>query len=112
VDAEVVRRESLPGLITFIRMRQGKKPAPVSMEEALAYRFSPYEQELVQARNRRQAVGTPDQVDAALTRLLGSTGADELMVSAQSSSLAGRIRSLEIVAGLRASSPVAPVPAA
>jgi len=113
-DAEVVRRESLPGLITYIRMRQGKKPAPVSLEEALAYRFSPYEQDLVQTRNRRQAIGTPDQVDAALTTLLGSTGADELMVSPQASSLAGRIRTLEIVAGLRtaASAVVQAVPAA
>ena len=101
-DAEVVRRESLPGLITFIRMRQGKTPAPVSMEEALAYSFSPYEQELVQTRNWCQAVVTPDQVDAALTRLRGSTGADELMVSVQSSSPAGHIRPLEIVADLRA----------
>jgi len=100
-DPEVVRRESLPGLITFLRMRQGKKPAPVSLEEALAYRFSEYELSFVAARSRRQAVGTPAEVDARLTALLASTGADELMLSAQSATLAGRIRSLEIVAGLR-----------
>ncbi|MEA9999682.1 LLM class flavin-dependent oxidoreductase [Cryobacterium sp. RTS3] len=101
-DPEVVRRESLPGLITFLRMRQGKKPAPVSLEEALAYRFTEYELSFVASRNRRQAVGTPAEVDARLTALLDATGADELMLSAQSATLAGRIRSLEIAAGLRA----------
>ncbi|TFD35893.1 LLM class flavin-dependent oxidoreductase [Cryobacterium sp. TMT2-10] len=100
-DPEVARRESLPGLITYIRMRQGKKPEPVSAAEAEAYRFSPYEQEVALARNRRQAIGTPDEVDARLTELLDATGADQLMVSAQAATLPGRIRSLEIVAGLR-----------
>jgi len=101
-DPEVVRRESLPGLITFLRMRQGKKPAPVPLAEALAYHFTEYELSFVASRNRRQAVGTPAEVDARLESLLASTGADELMLSAQSATLAGRIRSLEIVAGLRA----------
>jgi luciferase family oxidoreductase group 1 len=101
-DPEVVRRESLPGLITFLRMRQGKRPAPVSMQEALAYRFTEYELSFVSERYRRQAVGTPSEVDARLSALLASTGADELMLSAQASTFAGRIRSLEIVAGLRA----------
>jgi len=100
-DPEVVRRESLPGLITFLRMRQGKKPAPVPLAEALAYHFTEYELSFVASRNRRQAVGTPAEVDARLESLLASTGADELMLSAQSATLAGRIRSLEIVAGLR-----------
>ncbi|TFB85596.1 LLM class flavin-dependent oxidoreductase [Cryobacterium algoricola] len=101
-DPEVVRREALPGLITFLRMRQGKKPAPVSLEEALAYRFTEHDLAFVASRNRRQAVGTPAEVDARLSALLTATGADELMLSAQSATLAGRIRSLEIVAALRA----------
>ncbi|TFD42878.1 LLM class flavin-dependent oxidoreductase [Cryobacterium sp. Sr8] len=109
-DPEVVRRESLPGLLTFLRMRQGHKPEPVSIAEALAYEFSPPERDFIEARNRRQAVGTPAEVDAKLTALLESTGADELMLSSQASTLAGRIRSLEIVAALRAPAP-APAPA-
>ena len=69
---------------------------------ALAYRFSEHDLAFVASRNRRQAVGTPAEVDARLESLLAATGADELMLSAQSATLAGRIRSLEIVAALRA----------
>jgi luciferase family oxidoreductase group 1 len=100
-DPEVVRRESLPGLLTFLRMRQGRKPEPVSIEEALAYDFSPLEQEFIEARNRRQAVGTPDEALARVESLLRSTGADELMLTPQAATLEGRMRSLEIMAAFR-----------
>lgn len=101
-DPEVVRAQSLPGLLSFIRMRQGQKPQPVSMEEALAYEFSPLEQEFIAARNSRQAVGTPDEVSARLESLLASTAADELMVASGASTLQARIHSLEVVAELLA----------
>jgi luciferase family oxidoreductase group 1 len=94
---EVVRREMLPGTISFIRMRQGKKPAPVSVEEALAYEFSPLEQEFIAHRNSRQAVGTPEQVRAQLESLLRSTGVQELMVQPAGATPEGRKHSLEIV---------------
>lgn len=94
---EVVRREMLPGAITFIRMRQGLKPSPVSVEEALAYEFSPLELEFIAHRNARQAVGTPDEVRARLESLLKSTGVDELMVQPAGATLEGRLRTLEIV---------------
>jgi luciferase family oxidoreductase group 1 len=96
-SAEVVRREMLPGAISFIRMRQGQKPSPVSVEEALAYEFSPLEEDFIAHRNARQAVGTPDQVKAQLESLLASTGVDELMVQPAGATLENRKRSLEIV---------------
>lgn len=99
-DPDVVAAQAKPGLISFMRMRQGQKPDPVSVEEAAAYEFSTAELEFVASRQRRQAVGTPDQVDAALESLLESTGADELILAPQSANLDSRIRSIEIIAGL------------
>ncbi|WP_100345907.1 LLM class flavin-dependent oxidoreductase [Compostimonas suwonensis] len=99
-DPEVVRAQSLPGILSFLRMRQGGKPQPVSMEEALAYEFSPLEQDFADQRTARQAVGTPDVVERRLSALLESTGADEIMLSSGAATLESRIRSLEIVAGL------------
>jgi luciferase family oxidoreductase group 1 len=96
-DPETVRALSLPGQLSFLRMRRGLKPEPVSIEEALAYEFSPMEEEFIANRNARQAVGTPDEVKARLDALLASTGTDELMVSSGAATVEGRIRSLEIV---------------
>ncbi|RDV45423.1 alkanal monooxygenase [Leifsonia sp. ku-ls] len=96
-DPETVRALSLPGQLSFLRMRRGLKPEPVSIEEALAYEFSPMEEEFIANRNARQAVGTPDEVKARLDALLASTGTDELMISSGAATVEGRIRSLEIV---------------
>ena len=79
------------------RPRSRRRPDPVSIEEALAYEFSPLEEEFIASRNARQAVGTPDEVKARLDSLLASTGTDELMVSSGAATVDGRIRSLEIV---------------
>ncbi|MEN0085620.1 MAG: LLM class flavin-dependent oxidoreductase [Leifsonia sp.] len=96
-DPDTVRALSLPGQLSFLRMRRGLKPEPVSIEEALAYEFSPLEEEFIASRNARQAVGTPDEVKTRLDSLLASTGTDELMVSSGAATVDGRIRSLEIV---------------
>ncbi len=99
-DPARVRALSLPGQLSFLRMRRGLKPQPVSVEEALAYEFSLAEEEFIAARNARQAIGTPDHVRARLDSLIASTGADELMVSSGAATVEGRIRSLQVVAGL------------
>ena len=96
-DPQTVRALSLPGQLSFLRMRQGLKPEPVSVEEALAHEFTPLEEEFIASRNARQAIGTPDEVKARLEALLASTQVDELMVSSGAATLEGRIRSLEIV---------------
>ncbi|EHI43388.1 hypothetical protein OPAG_06665 [Rhodococcus opacus PD630] len=97
---DVVRAEMLLSEITFIRMLEGKRPDLVSKSEAEAYEFSPREQEILARRNGRQAIGTPDEVEARLRSLLASTGADELMFQLAGATAAGRQRSLEIVKGL------------
>ena len=96
-DPQTVRALSLPGQLSFLRMRRGMKPEPVSIEEALAYEFTPLEEEFIASRNARQAIGTPDQVKVRLDSLLASTQADELMVSSGAATVDGRIRSLEVV---------------
>lgn len=96
-DPETVRALSLPGQLSFLRMRRGLKPEPVSVEEALAYEFSPMEEEFIASRNARQAIGTPDEVKTRLDALLASTATDELMISSGAATVEGRIRSLEIV---------------
>ncbi|MCW5832945.1 MAG: LLM class flavin-dependent oxidoreductase [Labilithrix sp.] len=100
---DVVRAEMLPSAITFLQMLQGKRPEPVSVEAALAYDLSPRERELVTQRNARQAVGTPDEVEARLRSLVASTGANELMFQLHGATATGRQRSLEIVTSLRTS---------
>jgi luciferase family oxidoreductase group 1 len=96
-DPEVVREQARPGLLSFLRMRQGQKPQPVSLDEARRYEFSQLEQDFVQQRNARQAVGTPEHVRERLASLLSSTGADELMIAPGSAELWSRERSIEIV---------------
>jgi luciferase family oxidoreductase group 1 len=96
-DPERVRALSLPGQLSFLRMRQGAKPQPVSIEEALAYEFSPLEEDFIAARNARQAVGTPAEVKDRLESLLASTKVDELMIASGAATVEGRIHSLEIV---------------
>jgi luciferase family oxidoreductase group 1 len=99
-DPEVVRAQSLPGQLSFLRMRRGLKPEPVSVEEALAYEFTPLEEEFIAARNARQAIGTPAEVERRLDALLASTEVDELMIASGAATVEGRIRSLEVVSEL------------
>lgn len=99
-DPAVVRAQSLPGMLSFIRMRQGQKPQPVAIDEALAYEFSALELDFIATRTARQAIGTPDEVRGRLADLLNTTGADELMIASNAAQLDARIRSLEIVAEL------------
>ena len=97
-DPVVVDAQSRPGLIGFLKMRQGGKPEPLTVEQGLAYEFSALEEEFVAARNRRQAVGSPEHVRSQLASLLESTGADELIISPGAAELEQRIHSIEIVA--------------
>ncbi|GAB3795860.1 LLM class flavin-dependent oxidoreductase [Humibacter antri] len=64
-DAGEVRRQSLPAAISFLQMRRGQKPEPVSVEEAASREFSQLELDFIAQRNARQALGTPDVVRVA-----------------------------------------------
>ncbi|MHA7987743.1 LLM class flavin-dependent oxidoreductase [Rathayibacter sp. CAU 1779] len=99
-DPEEVRRQSLPAAISFLQMRRGQKPEPVTVEEASAYEFSQLELDFIAERNARQAFGTPDVVRERLASLLASTEADELMIASGAAEADARAHSLELVANL------------
>jgi len=99
-DPDEVRRQSLPAAISFLQMRRGQKPEPVSVEEAATYQFSQLELDFIADRNSRQAYGTPEVVRDRLASLLASTGADELMIASGAAESDARGHSLELVAEL------------
>ena len=99
-DPEQVRLQSLPSALSFVQMRRGQKPEPVSVEEASRYEFSQLELDFIAQRNARQALGTPDVVRDRLASLLRSTEADELMIASGAAEPDARAHSLEIVADL------------
>ena len=99
-DPDEVRRQSLPAAISFLQMRRGQKPEPVSVEEAATYQFSQLELDFIADRNSRQAYGTPEVVRDRLASLLASTGADELMIASGAAESDARVHSLELVADL------------
>ncbi|GAB3612555.1 LLM class flavin-dependent oxidoreductase [Humibacter ginsengisoli] len=99
-DPDEVRRQSLPAAISFLQMRRGQKPEPVSVEEAATYQFSQLELDFIADRNSRQAYGTPEVARDRLASLLASTGADELMIASGAAESDARVHSLELVAEL------------
>lgn len=99
-DPDEVRRQSLPAAISFLQMRRGQKPEPVSVEEAATYQFSQLELDFIADRNSRQAYGTTEVVRDRLASLLASTGADELMIASGAAESDARVHSLELVAEL------------
>ncbi|MGX9965579.1 LLM class flavin-dependent oxidoreductase [Roseomonas sp. F4] len=79
--------------------RAGKLPAPV---EGFAERLDPRAQAMLDNALSCSIVGGPETVRRELAAFLASTGADELMVTAQVHDHAARLRSFSILAGVRA----------
>ena len=96
-DAERIGMSAALMFLGMMRGHSGRMPSP---EEVTAHRWSPDELDFLHQRHHRQAVGSPATVRAALTELLASTGADELMMSTQMYSLEDRIRTLERVSDM------------
>jgi luciferase family oxidoreductase group 1 len=87
-----------PSALTVIQLRTGRLGPVATPEEAAAYRFSPAEQELVDATTATHLVGDPSTVHQGLVDLQARTGADELMLSTRAHSLESRVASLTLVA--------------
>ncbi|WP_066521873.1 LLM class flavin-dependent oxidoreductase [Curtobacterium ammoniigenes] len=102
-DPAVVDEQSAPGMISFIRMRQGAKPEPVSMDEARAYEFNDLERRFIEARTARQAYGDADAVASKLNALLASTGADGIIVAPGAAQSRYRRQALDVVMQLQRS---------
>jgi luciferase family oxidoreductase group 1 len=94
---EEAARLAAPLRIAIVKSRMGR-PAPIcSVEEALAYQFTPAERAIADEFFQGAAIGSPATVSERLIELARDTGADELMLSTLLPSLAARQRSLELI---------------
>ncbi|MEP6863926.1 MAG: LLM class flavin-dependent oxidoreductase [Deltaproteobacteria bacterium] len=96
-DAEA-ERLAAPLRVAIVKNRTGRRAPIVSIEEALAYQFSPDEQAIAEEFFTGAVIGGPAKVAAGLTELARETGADEIMLSALLPSLPARTRSLQLIA--------------
>ena len=95
---EEAQRLAAPLKLAIARSRLGKPQPIASVEDALAHRFSPDEQAVVDEFFSGALIGSPDRVAKGLRELAAKTGADELMLSALLPDLKARVRSLELIA--------------
>ena len=85
----------------FLGMRRGQRgplPKPVQSMDGL---WSAAERAGVQQMLAASAVGGPQTVTRQLSQIIGATGADELIVAGAVHSHSARLRSYELLAGLR-----------
>ena len=84
--------------LSWVRLRTGR-PSPLpSPTEAMAYVYTPAEQELVRAHRAHRIAGSPATVRAQIDQLVEQTGADEVMVTTMVHDHAARVRSYELLA--------------
>ncbi|MGV8884821.1 MAG: LLM class flavin-dependent oxidoreductase [Microbacteriaceae bacterium] len=99
-DAAEAERLALPNGLMFLRMRQGARPTRIpTLAEAEAYSWSAQELAWVAERNSHQAVGDLAHVSAQIAALVGTTGADEVIVVPQGPDLATKLRTLRDIKG-------------
>jgi luciferase family oxidoreductase group 1 len=105
-DDVTADRIALPAALSFLRLRQGR-PGPLpTPEQASAHPWSPQERAFVAQRREGQAIGGPDTVREALSKLLAATEADELMLSTLVHSPVDRLRSTDLIRGMFENLPI------
>ncbi len=70
-----------PVRLSVVRIRTGRRAPIPTLEEALAYAYSPDEQAIVDEFLRGAIIGGPERVRAGLERLADESGADEIILS-------------------------------
>ena len=84
--------------LAWVRMRSGNpRPLP-SLEEAMAYPYTPAERRLADAYRTMQVVGDPSTVRTRIEELAGHTAADEVMATTNVYDHGERLRSYELLA--------------
>lgn len=96
-DAEA-ERLAAPIRVAIVKNRTGQRAPIVSVEEALAYRFTADEQAIADDFLTGAVIGSPTSVASQLRTLARDTGADELMLSTLLPDLETRRTSLELIA--------------
>ncbi len=87
--------------LSILGLHTGRLAPLASPEEAASYDYTQAERDLVERVMATHVIGDPAQVSAGLSALVDRTGADELILSTRLHSLEERVRSLELVAGVR-----------
>ena len=86
---------------SFVNLRRGRPDElPPPIDDIHGY-WSPMEQELVEQTLRYAIVGSPETVGRRLAAFVENTNIDEVIVTGQIYDHAARLRSFEIVAGVR-----------
>jgi luciferase family oxidoreductase group 1 len=80
-DDDEAERLAAPIRLAVVRNRTGRRAPIASVEEALAYRFSPDEEAIANDFLRGAVIGGPQRVLQGLSTLVRDTLADELMLS-------------------------------
>jgi len=91
-----------PAALQFIRLRSGSPTRLPSLEEAEAHAWTDGERAFAAQRIQHQAVGTIDEVRAAIDALGAATQADEILVVPQGPTPEHRLRTLRELAPERA----------
>jgi luciferase family oxidoreductase group 1 len=97
-STDEARRLMLPGQLQFLRLRSGHPTRLPSLEEAEAHPWTEGERAFAEQRIRHQAIGTLDEVRAAIDGLAGATSADEVIIVPQGPTLETRLRTLRDLA--------------
>ncbi|HLL35863.1 LLM class flavin-dependent oxidoreductase [Streptomyces sp.] len=97
-EERVARREVRAAVLSMIRLRAGRPGLVPSPEEAEAYEFGPMELDFARSWSSNVIHGTPDEVRTGLDDLRKRTGADELMITANTPTAEVRLRSFELIA--------------
>jgi luciferase family oxidoreductase group 1 len=87
----------------FINLRRGTPTALQPPVDTMEGRWTAMEKAQVQHAMRRAVVGSPDTVRRGLAAFIEETGVDEVMLAGQIFDHQARLRSFEIIAGLRES---------
>jgi luciferase family oxidoreductase group 1 len=99
-DPGEARRQVLTGALSMLRLRTGRPglvPTP-DEAEAEAAEFSAPEREFVESWLANVVYGDPQTVRAELDELVGRTGADELVITANAHTPSTRLRSYDLIA--------------
>jgi luciferase family oxidoreductase group 1 len=95
---DAARRMAAPVRVAVARNRTGRRAPIASIDEALAYPFTPEERAIADEFLTGAAIGDPAAVAGHLLALARDTGADELMLSTLVPDLAARQHALAIIA--------------